>query len=94
MGKCKSQISMILLDKYKMQMETSFKVNNGDLKSSLFEEFSINVSEEAKEDEMHFKENDKLKLKLRFIDEMETQVKNFSKMKVNYAKIEKLLYEK
>ncbi len=85
---------MILLDKYKMQMETSFKVNNGDLKSSLFEEFSINVSEEAKEDEMHFKENDKLKLKLRFIDEMETQVKNFSKMKVNYAKIEKLLYEK
>lgn len=77
-----------------MQMETSFKVNNGDLKSSLFEEFSINVSEEAKEDEMHFKENDKLKLKLRFIDEMETQVKNFSKMKVNYAKIEKLLYEK
>jgi len=85
---------MILLDKYKMQMETSFKVNNGDLKSSLFEEFSINVSEEAKEDEMHFKENDKLKLKLRFIDEMETQVKNFSKMKVSYAKIEKLLYEK
>jgi hypothetical protein len=85
---------MILLDKYKMQMETSFKVNNGDLKYSLFEEFSINVSEETKEDEMHFKENDKLKLKLRFIDEMETQVKNFSKMKVNYAKIEKLLYEK
>jgi hypothetical protein len=85
---------MILLDKYKMQMETSFKVNNGDLKYSLFEEFSINVTEETKEDEMHFKENDKLKLKLRFIDEMETQVKNFSKMKVNYAKIEKLLYEK
>ena len=75
-------------------METSFKVNNGDLKYSLFEEFSINVTEETKEDEMHFKENDKLKLKLRFIDEMETQVKNFSKMKVNYAKIEKLLYEK
>ena len=85
---------MVLLDKYKMQMETSFKVNNGDLKSSLFEEFSINVSEEAKEDDMHFKENDKLKMKLRFIDEMETQVKNFSKMKVNYNKIEKLLYEK
>lgn len=36
MGKCKSSISSVLLDKYKGQTETFFKVNNGDLKSALF----------------------------------------------------------
>lgn len=36
---------------------------------------------------MHFKENDKLKVKLRLNDEMLVQVRQFSKLKLDYAKI-------
>jgi hypothetical protein len=38
MGKCKNTVSSVISERYKQQLDTLFKINNGDLKSSLFEE--------------------------------------------------------
>ena len=47
-----------------------------------------------KEDDRHIKENERLKLKLRLVDEMQVQVKQFSRLNLDYAKIGRLLYDK
>lgn len=52
------------------------------------------MDESGKEDDKHFKESDRIKTKLRLIDEMQAQVRQFLRLKVDLCKIEKLFYQK